>query len=162
MRRLLSGRVLLNPSWAFAVVLLVFCSQGLAQPTLVYDPYEGIDWSSVQQLRTNLHTHTTQSDGALEPGVTIDKYHDQDYDILAITDHNVWTYPWTDFGRDPQKLGMIAVEGNELSRHHHTLGLFANLITPPMTGRWRWSRSAKLVALRSSAILRCTGSSTGI
>jgi hypothetical protein len=39
-------------------------------------------------LKGNLHLHTTQSDGRLEPQEAIDLYRDAGYDFLAITDHN--------------------------------------------------------------------------
>lgn len=39
-------------------------------------------------LKGNLHTHTSLSDGALEPQDVIAAYRDDGYDFLAITDHN--------------------------------------------------------------------------
>jgi hypothetical protein len=39
-------------------------------------------------LKGNLHLHTTQSDGRLEPQEAINLYRDAGYDFLAITDHN--------------------------------------------------------------------------
>jgi hypothetical protein len=95
-----------------------------AQPVLKNNPYARIDWAHAHQHKANLHTHTTESDGRLTPAQTIDHYHQRGYDILAITDHNKWTHPWTDHGRDAVELGMVDVPGNELSRHHHTIGLF--------------------------------------
>jgi hypothetical protein len=82
----------------------------------------------------------------------VDRYHELGYSILAITDHNEVTYPWSGFSkmnvsntslnrmesapetmpenfiyenRDPNGLGMIAIQSNELSRHHH-IGSFFN------------------------------------
>jgi hypothetical protein len=39
----------------------------------------------------NLHTHTTESDGALDPFETVRRYRQHGYDFLAITDHNRFT-----------------------------------------------------------------------
>jgi hypothetical protein len=39
--------------------------------------------------RGNLHTHTTRSDGHLEPADTVAWYRDNGYDFVAITDHYV-------------------------------------------------------------------------
>ncbi len=39
-------------------------------------------------LRGNLHTHTTQSDGALSPKETCQWYEENGYDFLFLTDHN--------------------------------------------------------------------------
>jgi hypothetical protein len=49
----------------------------------------------------------------------IDEYHSANYDILAITDHDVITWPWTAYGRNPTSLGMLAVRGDEYSNSHH-------------------------------------------
>jgi hypothetical protein len=54
----------------------------------------------------------------------IDEYHSAYYDILAITDHNRITWPWTDYGRDPAALGMLAVRGDEYSKSDHMNALF--------------------------------------
>jgi hypothetical protein len=45
----------------------------------------------------------------------IDGYHQRDYHVLAITDHNRVTWPWGNFGPDPEVLDMRPVPGNELS-----------------------------------------------
>ncbi|MDZ7615476.1 MAG: hypothetical protein U1E05_00640 [Patescibacteria group bacterium] len=100
-----------------------------AQVVLQVNPYEGIDWDRVERHKANLHTHTTQSDGRLAPDAVIDEYRSRGYTVLALTDHDRVTYPWRKFGRDPGELGMLAIVGNELSRHHHTLSLFCDFVT---------------------------------
>ena len=42
-------------------------------------------------FKGNLHTHSTNSDGALSPRELIRRYRDSGYDFLAITDHNKLT-----------------------------------------------------------------------
>lgn len=96
---------------------------------VVVNPYEKVDWQEHVRHHGNFHTHTTESDGRLSPAEVIDRYHAIGHDVLALTDHNKHTWPWSAFGRDPGKLGMVAVPGNELSRHHHTLSLFSDLVT---------------------------------
>ncbi len=91
--------------------------------TLV-DPYADVDWGTFVQHKANLHTHTTQSDGSLSPSQAIDEYHQRDYTILALTDHNRCTWPWQNWGRDPGLLGMVATAGNETSQHHHMNSFF--------------------------------------
>lgn len=116
----------------------------------ITNPYEQVDWKNHGQYKANLHTHTTRSDGKLSPQNVVDKYHQLGYQILAITDHNEVTYPWIEFAsmeasnkskerlkngeinqesviyenRDPNELGMIAIQGNEVSAPHHTGSLF--------------------------------------
>ncbi len=96
---------------------------------VVVNPYQHVDWKSIHQYKGNLHTHTTESDGSFEPAKVIDLYHEHGYDMLAITDHNKFVWPWEAYGRSPETLGMTAVRGNELSRHHHALSLFCEYET---------------------------------
>ncbi|MEX1011496.1 MAG: hypothetical protein WDZ29_05480 [Balneolaceae bacterium] len=119
------------------------------------NPYEQINWQTVHYYDANLHTHTTLSDGSYDPHQAIDMYHDLEYHILALTDHDIHhhdarpqsLYPWTRLNdiyfeirdqlnpiydrtfesranevwqnRDPEELGMLSVEGSELSASHH-------------------------------------------
>ena len=46
--------------------------------------------------------------------------------MLALTDHNYVTYPWSSYGRDPAALNMSDIQGNELSSGHHIVSLFSN------------------------------------
>ena len=48
--------------------------------------------------RGNLHTHSTQSDGVLEPAEVCRRYRAEGYDFIALTDHFVglYNYPITD------------------------------------------------------------------
>ncbi|NOX72672.1 MAG: CehA/McbA family metallohydrolase [Alphaproteobacteria bacterium] len=54
--------------------------------------------SSGKFFRGNLHTHSTRSDGALEPGEVCRRYRAEGYDFVALTDHFVglFNYPITD------------------------------------------------------------------
>ncbi len=105
-----------------------------AQKTLLLNPYRDVDWEHVEHYKTNLHTHSTQSDGRLTPAQVIDEYRDRGYKALALTDHDRCTFPWSKFGRDAAEAGMLAIPGNELSRHHHTLSLFCDYVT--QTREW--------------------------
>ncbi len=95
------------------------------------NPYNDIDWATIGRYKANFHTHTKRSDGKLDPATVIDAYHDNNYAILAITDHNRSTWPWTDDDRDPEKLGMLAVQGNEFSSGHHRNALFSAIAGDP-------------------------------
>jgi hypothetical protein len=99
----------------------------------VINPYHGVDWNSFNQYKANLHTHTTYSDGIKPPHDRIDEYFDNGYSILSLTDHDNYNpegpllYPWTNLSsinenwenRDPVSLGMVAVEGLEISAGIH-------------------------------------------
>jgi len=97
--------------------------------TLTVNPYADISWSDIHEHEGSFHNHTTQSDGKMDPADVIDAYHALGHEVLALTDHNRSTWPWTAFGRDPKELNMIAIPGNELSTVPHTLSLFSELET---------------------------------
>lgn len=86
--------------------------------SVIVNPYDAVDWETWGQYKANFHTHTTNSDGDDPPEVVIEQYHAKSYDVLAITDHDYTTWPWTDYGMDPSLLGMLAVRGNEYSQSH--------------------------------------------
>lgn len=99
--------------------------------TIIYNPYEQVDFQSVHHYKANLHTHTTQSDGGNSPEDVIYYYHDYgNYDILSITDHDTNTWPWSQWinltALEPSNsseyypdLEMLAISGNEVSYGHH-------------------------------------------
>jgi hypothetical protein len=117
-------------SWLILAISLVFVTGSSAQEkVVVLNPYEGVDWE-VEHRKGNFHTHTTESDGSQDPDQVIDGYHENEYDVLALTDHNHVTWPWTQYGRSPEQLGMVPVPGNELSRHNHNLSLFSTYPEP--------------------------------
>jgi hypothetical protein len=131
---------------------ILFSLTGCQTEYEILNPYKDVDWAGHGRYKANFHTHTTQSDGWLNPHMVVDNYHYLNYDILAITDHNFVTYPWEKFSeleinertkrrvnnglisvdelmykdRNPDSLGMIAIQGNELSRHHHMGSYFNN------------------------------------
>jgi len=136
--------------------------RGIGEPIEIeiINPYAGVDWKASGYYDANLHTHTNLSDGRHDPHYAIDKYHELNYEILALTDHDsmhvgVWPkalYPWTELNaiyhkikdqrstrfrrtygevaneewqnRDPEELGMVSIEGSEISRTHHISSLF--------------------------------------
>ena len=60
-------------------------------------------------LKGNLHTHTTRSDGDLEPDETARRYRESGYDFLAITDHRHRTAV-----EDPPD-GLLLIPGEEMN-----------------------------------------------
>lgn len=139
----------ISMNW-FVLLFIVFLLTGCGSGWDIDNPYEQVDWDAHRQYKANLHTHTTRSDGRMNPHTVVDKYHQLGYDILAITDHNEVTWPWTRFAemepsegskkrleegalqeedikyenRDPSELEIFDIQGNELSEHHHTGSFF--------------------------------------
>ena len=120
--------------------------------TVVLNPYENVDWKTVEKHKAALHLHTLQSDGVHMVDEVINAYRSAGFTVLSITDHD-WdqpnaqvrwgkippekaspypknpktpnffgnpTWPWTDYGSSsPKELGMIGIQGNELTYRHH-------------------------------------------
>lgn len=164
---------------ALFVIPLFFilsCSPGWE----IDNPYQSVNWEADGRHKANLHTHTTRSDGRLNPHEVVDAYHQLEYSILAITDHNEVTWPWEAFGemkpsnrylsragsedsvmsedfvfetRDPAELGMLAIQANELSRHHHMGSFFNGHIGVPYNERidYNITEEESLNAVRDSS-----------
>jgi len=112
---------------------------GIGGQWSIQNPYADVDWENHQRHKANFHTHTTRSDGRETPEKVIDRYAGLGYSILSLTDHDTYrtgrdrshpekhktTWPWTVFNRNPDAIGMVAVEGNEISRRHH-IGSYFN------------------------------------
>lgn len=100
---------------------------GQSKTMTVLNPYKEVDWESIEHNKSNMHTHTRQSNDPVEKFTTnyvVDRYQAAGYKILALTDHDYNTYPWQLFpqfmsgqqARNPEAMGMLAVSGNELSK----------------------------------------------
>jgi hypothetical protein len=160
---------MLTRSAFFCLSFLALHLPLFALVSITNNPYAGVDWSQ-PHFKANFHTHTTVSDGSFHPHTVIDQYHAAGYSILAVTDHNRTTYPWSAFSdfsvsgttmnrisegrltfpsldfenRDPAALGMVAIPGNELSALHHKVSLFSEL---EIRGPTEW---AELEAVREA------------
>jgi len=68
-----------------------------------------------QFYRGNLHTHSTRSDGALEPDQVCQRYQDAGYDFISLTDHFLgqYGYPITDTS-EFRNNGFTTLHGAEL------------------------------------------------
>jgi len=112
-------------------VLLTVLSITYSQTITIYNPYESVDFQTVNHYKANLHTHTTESDGSSDPDVVIYHYHGTGgYDILALTDHSHNTWAWEDYITETPlvssssseyypDLNMLAISGNEMSDADH-------------------------------------------
>ncbi len=124
-------------------------------------PYEDLNWSEITHHDSEFHTHPGLGNEEYDPHQTVDRYHEEGYEILTLAAHSYdvpsdyinTIYPWTKLSelyetikhvenptednmtyeeihnepwedRDPVELGMVSVEGNELSGHHHTISVF--------------------------------------
>ena len=116
---------------------------------VIHNPYDDIDWSTIEYHDGNFHTHTVFSDGRILPHDVIDAYQALGYSVLALTDHNTshyqsWPstlYPWNTLhtiaqetdneswqDRNPSILDMIAVQGSEISQNDDIGSLFNDFV----------------------------------
>lgn len=61
---------------------------------IIDNPYEGIDWDSWGNYKTQLHCHTTASDGFLTIDEFCKMHYACDFDIVALTDHGTLNLGW--------------------------------------------------------------------
>ena len=88
---------------ALAVTLAVIMAFG-ASPALaasenekdynIISPYDGIDWDTWEDYKTQLHCHTNASDGFLTIEEFVDMHYALDYEIVALTDHGTLNQGW--------------------------------------------------------------------
>ncbi len=58
------------------------------------DPYARVDWDEWQAYKTQLHCHTTASDGFLTIKEFVQEHYDLNFDIVALTDHGTLNRGW--------------------------------------------------------------------
>lgn len=58
------------------------------------DPYARVDWDEWQAYKTQLHCHTTASDGFLTIDEFAQEHYDLNFDIVALTDHGTLNRGW--------------------------------------------------------------------
>lgn len=95
------------------VLTLSFASIAFAANDVDYtigNPYESVDWDTWHAYKTQLHCHTTASDGASNIDATIEAYYAADYDILAITDHMTLGVRWDE---KPQVVSLMRLVKSE-------------------------------------------------
>ena len=140
----------------FALLLTAGCtwdSGELLQEAGLANPYDRVDWATFSHYRADLHVHTTQSDGCHHPEEVVRIFHEAGFSILSITDHDAvapnfcpmresdspypdpkppnfpanTTWPWSDFGApSPTELGMLGIEGSEMTCGHHRSSFFTD------------------------------------
>ena len=79
--------------------------------------------------RGNLHTHSTRSDGVLDPQEVCQRYHAEGYDFISLTDHFVgrFDYPITDTSNYRNE-GFTTVLGAEMHTGAMANGLIWHLL----------------------------------
>ncbi|MBQ2694509.1 MAG: hypothetical protein IJF57_03060 [Clostridia bacterium] len=73
----------------------VLAAEAETQKNYIIDnPYEGIDWDEWEDYKTQLHCHTTASDGFLTIEEFCEMHYALDFEIVALTDHGTLNRGW--------------------------------------------------------------------
>lgn len=84
-----------------AVLMLIGCAPFAfagesSEGYTITNPYAKIDWTTINQYKTALHTHTNASDGDDTLVESIERHYETGYDIVSITDHGISDTSWTE------------------------------------------------------------------
>ena len=83
-----------------SAVMLMGCAPfafaGGDESFTITNPYANINWDTVKQYKTALHTHTNASDGDDLLTASIERHYETGFDAIATTDHGISNKSWTD------------------------------------------------------------------
>ncbi len=77
--------------------------------------YEGINWDEWKAYKTQLHCHTTASDGFLTVKEVVQNSYDAGYDAVAITDHGTVNRNWNEEPELIPILRLVKYERTQMS-----------------------------------------------
>ena len=67
----------------------------------IVSPYAAVNWSTTGQYKSNLHTHSTISDGGEDFSAMVERHYELGYDILGMTDHATVDRSWVKLNVNP-------------------------------------------------------------
>ena len=67
----------------------------------IVSTYADVNWSTWEQYKTNLHTHSTISDGGEDFSAMVERHYELGYDVLGMTDHATVDRGWTKLNANP-------------------------------------------------------------
>ena len=92
--------------------VLLPAGSALAAPRYaITNPYAGIDWATVRQYKTALHSHTNASDGDHTLLQSLERHYRTGYDIVAVTDHGVVDGGWDEGAKQNVIKTLLSVLG---------------------------------------------------
>lgn len=78
-----------------AVICFSVSAIAFAADITISNPYQNIEWSTVNTYKAALHSHTNASDGDQTLTQSLERHTETGFDIVAITDHGTTDYGWT-------------------------------------------------------------------
>ena len=87
--------VVLAAAMLLTFVPFAFAANEASDGYTITNPYKDINWETVNQYKTALHTHTNASDGDDTLIKSLERHYETGYDVVAITDHGISNTSWT-------------------------------------------------------------------
>ncbi|MEE1010463.1 MAG: hypothetical protein U0L11_00335 [Acutalibacteraceae bacterium] len=87
--------VVLAAAMLLTFVPFAFAANEASDGYTITNPYKDINWETVNQYKTALHTHTNASDGDDTLVKSLERHYETGYDVVAITDHGISNTSWT-------------------------------------------------------------------
>ena len=102
--------LLLTLSLLFTCLAVAATAQ--AQPAFtIGNPYAGVNWDTAAQYKTQLHVHSSASDGDYSIAELVEEHYRLGYDIMAITDHGTIGVRWDQAPRIVPYLRLLQMLG---------------------------------------------------
>ncbi|MGN1117564.1 MAG: hypothetical protein ACI4RU_03055 [Acutalibacteraceae bacterium] len=101
--------VMLIFALVFSFIFPVFAGEG--RTFVITSPYDGVDFCSVSQYKTALHTHTNASDGDSTLFDSIERHVQTGFDIVAVTDHGTVNYSFSEENPNEFIHGLLSAFG---------------------------------------------------
>lgn len=92
--------IILSAIMLLGCLPFAFAAEESASGYTITNPYQNINWETVNQYKAALHTHTNASDGDDTLINSIERHYETGFDIVAITDHGITDKSWTDSSKN--------------------------------------------------------------
>lgn len=99
-----------------ASVLPLSVTAATEKEYVIDNPYADVDWDGWAPYKTQLHCHTTASDGFLTIHEVIQAHYDYDYDCVAVTDHGTINPGWNNQPQVMPLVRLVKYERTKMSK----------------------------------------------
>lgn len=98
---------------------------------IITDPYANVDWDEWGVYKTQLHCHTTASDGFLKIDEFVQKHYDLNFDIVALTDHGTLNRGWN---KEPELVPLMRLIKKERTKNEPVVPISDELYNQYLNG----------------------------
>ena len=98
---------------------------------VITNPYADVDWDEWEAYKTQLHCHTTASDGFLKIDEFVQKHYDLNFDIVALTDHGTLNLGWN---KEPELVPLMRYIKKERTKNEPVVPVSDELYNQYLSG----------------------------